>query len=141
MALDPNELFATVDRGDSQPRMVIEALMPKDFAGGAGADLTDPLPVLTPLAKNTATGFWAPWDANGANGLDVCRGFSAEEIQLKNGVEVIGNVVMRGKIHYDDILAAVEARAIESEADLLTELGLTVLRDAGILVYGLPSVY
>lgn len=141
MALDPNELFSTVSRGDIQPRAVIEAIQPKDFAGGAGDDLTDPLPALTPVAKNTSTGKWAPWDANGGNGLDVCRGFTSEEVQLKNGVEVIGNVIMRGKIHYEDILAAVEARGVEVEADLLTELATTVLRDAGILVYGLAGVY
>lgn len=141
MALDPNELFSTVSRGDTQPRCEIEAVQPKDFAAGAGDDLTDPLPAMTPVAKNTSTGKWAPWDANGGDGLDVCRGLLAEELQLKTGVEVIGNVVMRGKVHYQAILDAIEARGVEVEADLDVELLTTALRDAGILVYGLPGVY
>lgn len=141
MADDPNELLSTVDRGDTQKRVDITALHLQEFAVGAGT-ADDVLPNLTPVAFNTALALWAPWDANGANGLDTVKGFlwkPGEEHTLSATLVTQCLVIMAGKLHYDDVLAAVEARAVEVAADLATELK-DGPRGIGLLVYGLPGV-
>lgn len=143
MALDANELYVDNDKGDTSRMIAIEAVQPKTLAAGAGDDV-DPeigLPALTPMAVNSATKHWQPWDANGANDTDKIRGILAEATVLDDANEIVANIVMRGKVHYDALLAAVETRGVEVEADLLTELqNDDNLRTQGILVYGLAEV-
>lgn len=144
MTYADNELYSSTDKGDTSKRVDAEAIQPKTFASGSGDDV-DPeigLPVLTPLAVNSSTHKWVPWDANGANDTDTIRGFLwPDKLVLDDTDDMIANVLMRGKIHYDDVLAAVEERAVEVEADLLTELqNSSTLRTLGILVYGLASI-
>lgn len=142
MALGDNELYAetpVADRGNG--RVDPSSLQVKKFAVGSGVAAQDTLPAGTPVAYNTSLNQWVPWDANGSNGSDEIRGivFPAEVV-LDATDEVLGVVMMSGKIHYNEILAAVETRAVEVEADLQTELrDASKLRDHGILVYGLTQ--
>lgn len=55
MSLQATELFATNSR-IGQPRAVIKSIRPKSFASGSGT-----LAKLTPVAKNTSTGFYSAW--------------------------------------------------------------------------------
>jgi hypothetical protein len=142
MATLSNELWADVDLGDRSERVDIHASQVKLLAPGAGNDI-DPnigLPAWTPMAFNTALNFWAPWDANGGNGTDEIRALLTEATVLDDVDEVHAVLMLTGKIHYQQILDAVEERAVEVEADLNTELrDASKLRDHGILVYGLTQ--
>lgn len=141
MALGADELFSTVDKGDTMPRVQIDAIQAKTLAPGAGDDV-DPaigLPALTPMARSSALSKWVPWDANGANATDLMLGLLAERTVLDDTDDVLANVIMTGKVHYDAVLAAVEERAVEVAADLVTEL-TSGPRALGILVYNLPDV-
>lgn len=137
MALVDNEQFTENDLGDRSKRVTADVLQPKEFAS-VGAE--EELPVLTPVSINTATGKWAAWDANGSNGLDQMEGLVwPDPITVKTSGEVLGTVMLAGKVHYEDVLAAVEDRAVEVEADLQTELR-SGQRSRGIMVYGLSQV-
>lgn len=57
MAINANELFAEATRA-ARPRCWPTSIRPKTFAAGA---LT--LAILTPVARNKATGFWSRWTA------------------------------------------------------------------------------
>jgi hypothetical protein len=143
MALGANELYEENDKGDTSLMIEIQAVQPKTLAAGAGDDVDEDigLPALTPMAVNSATKKWVPWDANGANDTDTIRGLLSERTVLDVADEVIGNVVMRCKVHYNGILAAVEERGVEVAADLVTELANNDnARTQGILVYGLAEV-
>lgn len=126
-----------LEKKDGSVRAQCHSLQVKTF----GEVVTEEsLPVLTPVARNSSTGFWVPWDANGSNATDTMLGLVwPEAITLSEDGEVQGSVMLAGKVHYEDILAAVEERAVEVEADLATELKAGP-RDLGILVYGLPDV-
>jgi hypothetical protein len=141
MALGANELWQTIDKGDTSLRVQKDAIQAKTFAPGAGDDV-DPeigLPALTPVAYNTVLEKWVPWDANGANGTDTMLGLLDAKTVLDDADDVLANVIMTGKVHYDAVLAAVETRAVEVAADLVTEL-VSGPRSLGILVYNLPKV-
>lgn len=142
MALVSDENFKQnpadlADATDRSVRAQAHSIQTKTF----GSVMTEEtLPVLTPVARNSSTGFWAPWDANGSNATDAMKGLVwPEPLTLSEDGEVQGSVMMAGKAHYDDILKAVEDRAVEVAADLATELK-SGPRELGILVYGLPDV-
>ncbi len=140
MALGDNELRTTASKSDSNKRVNVHRVKPKKCAAGAGDDATSPLPALTPMAQNSSPGVWGPWDANGANDTDAVKGFLAEEHQLDGTDETMANMIMRGDLHYADILAAVVERGVEVEADLLTELRTVALRELGLDISGLSGV-
>lgn len=136
MALTDGELFSS-SAGSSAPlRSIATKVMPKQIAATA-IDLA----ALTPMAWNTSTLEWGAWDANGANGLDVCSGFLKEAVVLDATDSQIANIILAGTIHYDDILAAVVANNVEVEADLLTELRSQALRSIGLFIEGVTQVF
>lgn len=142
MALNENEKYAEVEVADrGHGRVDPSSLQVKKFAVGSGVAAQDALPAGTPVAYNTSLNQWVPWDANGSNGSDEIRGILfPDAIDLDATDEVLGVVMLSGKIHYEEILAAVEERAVEVEADLQSELrDASKLRDHGILVYGLTQ--
>ena len=135
MALTTGELFSSSEGSAAPLRFVPTKVMPKQIAATAIV-----LAALTPMSFNTATGEWAPWDANGINNLDVIEGYLTEEAAI-NVDSQIANVMLAGTIHYADILAAIVANGVEVQADLNTELRAQHQRDIGIHIEGLTLVY
>lgn len=130
MAYNPNELFQTA-AGNTSPRTIIGRVQPKKFAAGTGT-----LAVNAPVAFNTSSNSWAPWDADGSNGTNTCKGFvGPDPIVLDSDEEVLGNVIMEGTIHVDDVKAATS----EADGDVETMLK-TQARPLGFYVQGLEGV-
>jgi len=71
------------------------------------------------------------------NGLDLIKGFLDEAITLDSSNEVLGNVIMAGQIHYDDILAA--KPATKSTTELIAALKTGEVRKNGFNIQGLAS--
>lgn len=129
MALNPNEQFAS-NSVDAKLRVEAHTIQPKKFGSGSGT-----LAVLTPIAFNTSTNVWVVWTNGGANGTGTIGGFVwSDDVVLDSDEEVLGNVLLEGKIHYDDIVLP----GGELEADLQTALR-SGLRDKGIIVQGLTQ--
>lgn len=129
MALNPNEQFAS-NSVNAKLRVEAHTIQPKKFGSGSGT-----LAVLTPIAFNTSTNVWVVWTNGGANGTGTISGFVwSDDVVLDSDEEVLGNVLLEGKIHYDDIVLP----GGELEADLQTALR-SGLRDKGIIVQGLTQ--
>lgn len=130
MALNPNELFAS-NTVSALKRVEAKTIQPKTFASGSGT-----LAQLTPIAFNTSTGFWVPWTDGGANGTGTISGFVwPDEVVLDSDDEVMGNVLLEGKVHYDDIALP----SGETEANLKTALR-DGPRGLGLIIQGLDQV-
>lgn len=135
MALTDGELFVSSDGASGPTRQIVKKSQAKQIAATAIV-----LNALTPMSWNTSTLEWAPWDANGSNGLDVCQGFLKEQVEIDTDSQ-IANIILAGTVHYEDVLDAVEANGVEVEADLQTELRSQHLRSIGLFVEGLTQVY
>jgi len=94
-----NLVSAATTRGPSL-RVIPISIHPKTLANVAAAPL---YPTLTPMAFNTATGFWVVWATGGANGTGSIGGFLAEPTQTDAVGEVLANMLMEAKIHAGDI--------------------------------------
>jgi hypothetical protein len=130
MALNPNELFSTAT-GQTPTRTIAHRVGTKVFASGSGT-----LAVNAPVAFNTSTGFWVPWDADGSNGAALLKGLVfPDPIVLDSDEEVIGQVLLEGIVHLDDVQAATS----ELDADILAELQAEA-RLLGIHVQGAAGV-
>lgn len=130
MALVPNELFAS-NPGTTRTRTRATRVAPKVFAAGAGT-----LPVNAPVSYDTLTGFWTPWTQAGVNGQNVLKGIVfPDPIELDAAGEVIGQVMLRGIVVAEDVVAA----TTELQADVETELREEA-RNLGIDVQGLAGV-
>lgn len=140
MALDPNELRSEETRTAYpriHPDMGPGAVATKEFAAIVAETL---LPVGLPVAYNTSTNKWVPWDADGSNGTDTMKGIVyPEAIQTDGTNSVLGNVMLKGQAHYDDIWAAVNSLGLETADDLKTELR-SGPRSIGIAIQGLTQV-
>lgn len=135
MVYDPNELFSETPGTVSNLRVIPQVVQPKTFASGTAL-----LPELTPLAFNTSLNQWVPWDADGPNETDSIRGFVwPDEVQLVDGKEVLGQVLMLGRLHVDDVDLS-QTPGPETIADLKTELRNNV-RDRGLIIEGLDQFH
>jgi len=138
--LTPNELRSEQFR-DPYPRIMPShdpgSVLVKRFAAvGAAPEYA----VGTPVTINTSTGKWQVWDSNGSNGTNEIHGFVyPDKIQTHATLEVHGQVLTKGQIHYADIWAVVEALGVEVEADLKTALR-TGPRGLGLAIQGLDQV-
>ena len=133
MALVTNELFSTAS-GTARTRTENHRHAPKTFAAGTGTLAPNAL-----VAFNTSTGFWVPWDADGANGSAVAQGVVfPDEIVLDAAGEVIGHVLLEGIVHIDDLYDA-NPDGSASDADVATEVRAN-FRTLGIHVQGLTQV-
>lgn len=133
MAYNPNEQFTDNLEGlGSGPRVEANSIQPKTFAAGSGT-----LAKLTPVMFNTATDEWEVWAADPATGTEgaIAGLVWPNEIVLDSDEEVLGNVMLSGRVHFDDIVLPDG----ESEDDL-KEACRTDLRIRGILVQGLDGV-
>lgn len=135
MALTDGELFSAAAGTPAPLRFYATKVTPEQIAATA-IDLAP----LTPMGYQTATFEWAPWDANGGNGLDTIDGYLKDGVTADAVNSQIANIIRRGTIHYDDILAAIVANGVEVEADLQTELRSQHQRAIGIDIEGLTKV-
>ena len=136
MAYDPNELFSTTLVGKGL-RFYPTIVRPKTFAGGTAL-----IKKGTPVAKHTSGGsdtLWAEWDSDGATGLQVLEGFAwPDDIQLISGKEVLGNVMLAGKLHYADIV--LPTSGAENATTLNAELRSQDFRAKGFDIDGLSAM-
>lgn len=139
MTFAENELFSETSVG-ALKRAIATSIQPKVFAADAEAPTLD---LLTPVAFNTDVEKWQVWTADGDYGTGTIKGFvwpddenAAQPPTLDASDDVLINVLMSGKIHYDDIALP----SGESEADLIAALNAGV-RDLGISIEGLPSFH
>lgn len=137
MAYNEPDQFASAAGVGSGLRVWPRTIQPKTFASGSAL-----LAKLTPVAFNSSTEFWVVWTNGGANDTGTIRGFVwPDDVQLDAGGEVLGQVLIEGKVHYDDIVLP----AGEMQANLDTALitpgadGLS-LRDRGIILQGIDKV-
>lgn len=148
MALGNNELFSGVTRGPSL-RMASEHSAPKTMAATVGAPF---LKTGTPVYFDSMASLWKVW-TNGqivdgfvdfqtallgstvvTPNVDPASGTVAEGIQLSASVDVHAVIMLRGRIHYDDIVLP----AGEMAANLQAALRDGLIK-AGLIVQGLTS--
>ncbi len=100
MAYAENELYDSSSK-DPFPRIAPTRVLPCTF----GADATAPtLAVGTPVAFDEDNLVWKPWSAAGTGNVDEIRGFVyPDAIALDAAGEVLGQVMVKGDIHFDDI--------------------------------------
>jgi hypothetical protein len=149
MAYDPNELFAEHEGLGSGLRVEAHTIQPKTFAQGEGT-----IPILAPVMFNTITGFWEIWSSDGGTGDEAgdIAGFlwpgqkvpagsgEAKEgtqggLELVSDAEVLGNVLLRGIVHFDDI-----SLPDGEDLDDLKAACRKGLREKGIIIQGLDQV-
>jgi len=138
MALKKNELYATATVSPF-PRIKPTQVKVKQFATSAGAEL---LSVGHPVAVVTSSGDWAPLDGNAATGEETILGFVyPDPIQLSATEEVLGQTMLGGDIHYDDVsglgVGGSEIDATQGELDAALKEDC---RKVGIHVDGLVGV-
>lgn len=141
MALQTRELFAGPTNVPVTPRMTANRVAVVKLAAGTAL-----LPVGTPLARNSSTGFWVPFVQGGMNDTATIRAFVYDTpVQLLAGGEVMGIALVDGEVYEADVNTAA-IRAVlggsASEANVQTALagGTPSLRELGIYVRGLGTV-
>lgn len=132
MALNPNELWQSAAGEGGGLRFFPEVNQPKEFAQG--------LLVLakgTAVTYNTSTGKWQVFDADGMNGTNLVKGFVwPDDITLDADEEVLGQVMLTGRVHIADIpLVSGQYNLAELSANLQANA-----RGIGIIVEGLAQV-
>lgn len=140
MALNPEEKFQSTTR-DAYPRAAPYegGVRSKRYAGSGTANEVE-LAVLTPLGRDSVTQNLKVWNPVGANGIDEIVAFVyPDPVTILSTAdapndEILGNVLMRGEIHRDDVPLVSGATQNQVDAALLG------LRAKGIDVQGLPDV-
>ena len=133
MALVTNELFSSAAGVGSQKRIGPRVIKVKEFAIEA-ASPTIPKGALVSYEAGAVNG-WGPYVEAGANGAELMKGIAwPDDIVLSATGEVLGQVMLRGRVHRDDI----ELNG-ELQADVDAQLQ-TLARDLGIDVEGLTEV-
>lgn len=127
-----NELWDDTVRSP-YPRIFPENAQPKTISGLSGAPT---LEVGFPMAYDDAEKKWVPWSAGGTSDTNVIRGFIYPvDVDTHATQDVLGIIMLRGEIHYDDIAIPTG----EAEADLKE-----ALRDGplarGLVIRGLTEV-
>lgn len=128
-----NELVANNTLVTPQPRIFPEAAQPKTFANVGGGPT---LAMLTPVAVLTATGKWTLFINGAATGAQLIKGFIITEGGLKLDAtnDVLGVVMLSGRIHIDDIPLVGYTRP-QLEAAIIASR----VRDQGIIVEGMAN--
>lgn len=131
MALNPNELFSSNSANDAT-RTIAHRVIVGKFKQGSGT-----LSVNAPLAYSTDDDMWVPYDAaGGPAGADSIRGFLfPDELTLDSDEEVLGQILVEGILHIDDILAATSEADASVKADLQANA-----RALGLHIQGLVNV-
>lgn len=136
-ALDPREL-ASADVSFPKVKRIAPgpgpgAVAVKRFAVDATARS---LPVGYPVAFNTSTKVWTPWASLGANNTNKIRGIVyPDAIQLSATLEELGQVMIRGLAHRDDV--TLDGTEIQADLDLALQANL---REIGLTIEGLAAI-
>lgn len=131
MAFGPNELF-TSNTVAAKLRIFSTSTQPKTFAVGA---IT--LALGTPVAFDIVAKTWKVWADAGADETNIIRGFIwPDAVKLDAADEVLGNVILRGRVHRDDV--PIPAGENQSDLDDAMSAGL---RDRGIIMEGLEDFH
>lgn len=133
MAFSANQQFTSGTGKGSGIRVFSEVTQPKSFASGS---LT--LAVGTPVAFNTSTNLWSIFQSGGSNGTGTIQGFVwPDAIVLDASNEVLGQVMLGGRIHLDDI-PIVTGYTL---AQLKTAIIASLLRSKQIIIEGMIGFY
>lgn len=135
---DPEERFMFVSQ-EHFPRMFAASVRTGKFKSHAGAEL---LRVGTVVAFDTSTtpGMWVPWTEGGSNGGNIPRAIvMPDPIQLKTGNEVLGDIMVVGVIHVDDLIDHANQSSSQALRDALVGSS-DILRKNKIIIRGLPGV-
>jgi hypothetical protein len=133
MATNQPELFSSAAGVGSGLRALAETTQPRLFATGSGT-----LAKLTPVAFNTSTLQWVPFDEGGSNGTGTIRGFVwPDAVVLDGSDEVIGNIMLAGKVHFDDLPVRTTVDANGTAAGW--NAALRAAQDYGLIVESVPS--
>lgn len=132
MALNENELFQTAVGLGSGLRFFPTSVQPKTFDPGSGS-----IPKGTMVAILTSTGFLVPFVSGAADGTEVMVGFVwPDDVVLDAADEVLGQVMMGGRVHVLDIISTTTVPAgLETLAEIKAELVLNA-RALGYIVEG-----
>ena len=116
----------------------------KTLASSGGEEV---LAGLTPMAFDSAAGYWVPWANGGANGTDVIRGFldpySTKEhegetgLQLSASDEIIANIITEGTFAY----SAISLPAGQTSSNLQAALRDPATRKDLLRINGLSKVH
>lgn len=130
MALKNENLGRIETTFDRRPRMVVKHSGVRTFSEAAGGPT---LKIATPVYRDTAdANQWKVW-----TNTQLIEGFVAHaDVVLDASDQVLGNVMLVGDIHRDDVILP----SGETQGNLDTALRATTLRDRGILVRGLDQV-
>lgn len=132
MAFGDNELF-TSNTEVPKLRIFSKSTQPKTFAVGAVTFAPG-----TPVAFDTATATWKVWADAGINGNDLIRGFVwPDPVVLDAADEVLGQVMLAGRIHADDVVLP----GGETQNNLDAALAGGLRERTGIIVEGLVSFH
>lgn len=122
--------------GDAALRLHATYSSPKTFANVTGGPT---LPLGTPVTYDTSAAKWKVWTDGGANGTGTIRGLVwPEAIVLDATEDVIGQVMLEGRAHYEDI--ALPSGEDQADLDAALRVGDPSLRELGIHVEGLSAV-
>ncbi len=132
MAYATRELVSSITQA-AKKRFWPTSIQVKSFKNIA---LGPTLAVGTPIAFDTSTLNWVVWAQAGTNGTNQIRGFVwPDDVKLDATNEVMGQVMMAGKLDYADVVLP----AGETDPNLKLELQDN-LRQFGFHVEGLPEV-
>ena len=131
MAFGPNELF-TSNTVAAKLRIFSTSTQPKTFAVGAVT-----LALGTPVAFDIVSKTWKLWANAGANEVNIIRGFIwPDAVKLDAADEVLGNVILRGRVHRDDVV--LPGGETQPNLDAAMSAGL---RERGIIMEGLEDFH
>jgi len=121
MALNANDLLSEAAGLGSSLRFFPTSVQPKTFDPGSGS-----IPKGTMVAILTATGFIVPFVSGAVDGSEVMVGFAwPDDVVLNAADEVLGNVMMEGRLHVLDIISTTTVPVgTETLAELKAELVL-----------------
>ena len=131
MAYNPNDLRVAGTAHPQPLRASAEAIRPGTFAAGSGT-----LAPLTAVAFNSSTNKWGVWATGGSNDTATIRGFVwPDPVVLDSDEEVLGQIMVKGRLHIDDV------PAVGGTADQIkTALRATALA-RGFIIDGLTQAH
>jgi hypothetical protein len=140
MTLDPRDLYAaegSIDRAPLRRSFKDCDIWDRPIYVDAAAPL---LLENLPMGYNNATGFWEPWDVDGAPGeADEIGAFLYRDTQLSATGEVVGELIVEGTFDVRDIdTAALRAQLQNSPTsnELRDALADRQLRALGLHIQG-----
>lgn len=130
MALGPNELF-TSNTEAAKLRIFSTSTQPKTFATGAVT-----LAKGSPVAFDTVSKTWKIWANAGGDETNLIRAFIwPDDVKLDAADEVLGQVLMAGRVHAGDVVLP----AGETQPNLDAALQAGVRERTGIIIEGLAE--